>query len=51
MENIGVNCNVSECMHYCCNDKCSLAKIQITHEKSSGDVVATPHFCKSYQCK
>ncbi|MFI3238467.1 MAG: DUF1540 domain-containing protein [Lachnospiraceae bacterium] len=51
MENSGVCCSVCECKHYTGNDKCCLDKIQVTHEKTGADAVATPHFCKSYQCK
>lgn len=52
MANLGVKCNVCECSH---NDSamnaCKLACVEITHEKTSADAVATPHFCKSYAMK
>lgn len=51
MENSGVYCNVTECTHNVSSSKCDLAKIEITHEKTSADAVATPHFCKSYEKK
>ena len=51
MENTGVKCDVCECVHNvsCC--KCDLGTIEVTHQKTSADAVATPHFCKSYQMK
>ncbi len=51
MENSGVCCNVSQCCHYKQDDKCQLAKIHITNEKTSADAIATPHFCKNYEQK
>ncbi len=51
MENSGVCCNVCECRHYLTSDKCKLPKIEVTCEKTGGDVIANPHFCKSYQQK
>ncbi len=48
MSNTGVTCNVCECAHNQAGDKCSLASINVTHEKTGADAVATPHFCKSY---
>lgn len=51
MENIGVACNVSECMHNVACNKCNLTKIEVTNEKTGANAVATPHFCKSYQQK
>lgn len=52
MANQGVTCNVCECEH---NDttinKCNLACIEVTHEKTGADAVAVPHFCKSYCIK
>lgn len=49
--NCKVKCNVCECVHNACNENgCNLSCIEITHEKTGDDVVATPHFCKSY-CK
>lgn len=51
MENTGVSCNVNECVHNISTEKCDLVKIEVTHEKTSADAVATPHFCKSYQKK
>lgn len=51
MENIGVKCDVAECMYNCQNNKCSLEKIEVTHMKTSPDSMAVPHFCKSYEKK
>ncbi len=51
MENCGVCCNVHECMYHAGNDKCSLDKIHVTHEKTGADSVSVPHFCKSYEKK
>lgn len=51
MENYGVACNVTECMHNVSSCKCDLSKIEVTHEKTAADAVATPHFCKSYEQK
>lgn len=51
MENKGVCCNVSECTHNCCGNKCNLSQIEVTNERTSVDSMSTPHFCKSYQCK
>ncbi len=51
MENKGVKCTVSECEYHCGCDKCNLEKIEVTHEKTSADSMATPHFCKSYRKK
>ncbi len=49
MENSGVLCNVSECMHHCCGSKCNLEKIEVTNERTSADSMSDPHFCKSYE--
>ncbi len=51
MNNEGVKCNVTECEYHvdCCG--CRLEKIEVTHEKTSADAIAVPHFCKSYQKK
>lgn len=51
MENSGVSCNVTECTHNVSSCKCDLSKIEVTHEKTGADAVATPHFCKSYEKK
>lgn len=51
MANQGVNCNVCECMHNEMGNKCKLLCIEVTHEKTGADAVATPHFCKSYTMK
>ncbi|MBS7307276.1 MAG: DUF1540 domain-containing protein [Eubacteriales bacterium] len=51
MENSGVTCNVVECAYNVGNNKCKLATIEVTHEKTSPDAMSTPHFCKSYQMK
>lgn len=51
MDNCKVKCNVCECVHNDCGKNgCNLNSIEITHEKCCDDVVATPHFCKSF-CK
>ena len=51
MENTGVKCDVTECLYNCCQNKCSLEKIEVTHMKTSADSMSTPHFCKSYEKK
>lgn len=51
MTNSGVSCNVNECMYHAKENKCSLDKIQVSHEKTSADAIAIPHFCKSYEKK
>ena len=51
MNNSGVSCNVCECVHNISENKCDLQQIQITHEKTGADVLAIPHFCKSYMKK
>ncbi len=48
MENVGVKCCVSECMHFKNGDKCGLSMINITNERNSPADMATPHFCKSF---
>ena len=50
MENIGVNCDVCECVHNCSTNKCNLAKIEVT-KQSTEKAMTTPHFCKSFQQK
>lgn len=49
MHNEGVKCSVNECEYHVECDKCSLKKIEVSHEKTGADSIATPHFCKSYQ--
>lgn len=51
MSNSGVKCNVCECAYNASNNMCELACIEVTHEKTGADAVATPHFCKSYKQK
>ena len=51
MTNNGVCCNVNECMYHVEGNKCNLDKIEVSHEKSSADSIAIPHFCKSYEKK
>ncbi len=51
MTNNGVSCNVSECMYHKEDNLCSLDKIQVSHDKTSPDSIAIPHFCKSYEKK
>ena len=51
MHNEGVKCSVSECQYHVDCDKCSLDKIEVSHEKTSADAIAIPHFCKSYSKK
>lgn len=51
MENRGVYCNVNECMYHAGENKCSLDKIEVSHEKTSADSISIPHFCKSYEKK
>ncbi len=51
MHNEGVKCSVNECEYHVDCDKCSLNKIEVSHEKTSADAIAIPHFCKSYQKK
>ncbi len=49
MANEGVKCTVTECQWHEGCDKCNLERIEVTHEKTSADSMAVPHFCKSYQ--
>ena len=51
MMNSGVKCNVCECMHNKEGTDCDLVCIQISHEKTTPNGVAVPHFCKSYEVK
>ncbi len=51
MENTGVKCNVCECAHNTECNKCNLPTIEVTHEKTSADAIANPHFCKSFEQK
>lgn len=53
MENSGVKCDVSECMHNKGSMKCDLSEIMVTHQNTMGNgcAVDTPHFCKSYEKK
>ena len=51
MHNEGVTCSVNECEYHVECDKCRLDKIEVTHEKTSSDSMAIPHFCKSYKKK
>ncbi|MFI3141352.1 MAG: DUF1540 domain-containing protein [Clostridia bacterium] len=49
MNNKGVKCNVCECEYNVNNCGCCLDTVEITHEKTGADAIATPHFCKSYK--
>ena len=51
MSNCNVKCNVCECKHNDCGCNCCLGCIEISHENTGADAVATPHFCKSYEKK
>lgn len=51
MSNEGVKCNVEECLYHASHDKCSLPTIMVTHEHTTSEGVAIPHFCKSYEKK
>ena len=51
MHNEGVTCSVNECEYHVECNKCRLEKIEVTHEKTSADSMAVPHFCKSYKKK
>ena len=51
MHNEGVKCSVTECQNHVDCEGCSLEKIEVSHEKTSADAFAIPHFCKSYQKK
>lgn len=51
MHNEGVTCSVNECEYHVDCNKCRLEKIEVTHEKTSPDSMAVPHFCKSYKKK
>ncbi len=51
MENSGVKCNVMECSHHSGTNQCSLACIEVTHEKTGPDSIPNPHYCKSYTMK
>ena len=48
-ENCRVKCNVCECAHNNNCNCCTLNEIEITHEKTAGNVGFTPHFCKSFR--
>ncbi len=50
MENKGVCCDVCECVHNCCSNKCNLETIQVT-KQSADKAMSTPHFCKSFEQK
>ena len=43
MENVGVNCNVRECVHNIAGAKCNLEKIDVTNEKTGSNFV--PSLC------
>ena len=43
MHNEGVKCSVNECQYYVECDKCSLQKIEVSHEKTGGDSVGIHH--------
>ena len=51
MTNLGVKCNVCECMHNSEGSDCALPCIEVTHEKKTSEGVAIPHFCKSYDLR
>lgn len=51
MENNGVSCNVNECMYHAEGNKCRLDRIEVSHDKTSAEVISIPHFCKSYEKK
>lgn len=51
MNNQGVMCDVCECCHNVEGEKCDLQKIEVTHETSAANAVASPHFCKSFEQK
>ncbi len=51
MENKGVCCSVNECTYHSGTDKCTLPKIEITHQKTNTNGLATPHYCKNYTQK
>lgn len=52
MENKGVICDVTKCVHNVGCAKCDLPQIKVTENTASGNKnVETPHFCQNYQCK
>lgn len=52
MENKGVICDVTQCIHNVGCEKCNLDQIKVTeHSGSENKNVETPHFCQNYQCK
>ena len=51
MENVGVKCDVCECVHNMASCKCNLRTIEVTNQKTGANSVDVPHFCKSYQSK
>lgn len=52
MKNESIRCNVCECTHNdCACNCCTLNSIEVTHDKTAGDVVPNPHYCKSYKAK
>lgn len=48
MNNKGVKCDVCECIHNAECNQCTLDTIEVTHQKTGPDSIATPHFCKSF---
>ncbi len=51
MNNIGVSCDVRDCVHHTGISDCKLAEIKVTQQCSSdvSQSVETPHFCKNYE--
>ena len=47
-----IKCNVCECSNNdAAADVCKLATIEVTHDKTGADAVATPHYYKNFATK
>jgi hypothetical protein len=52
MENMGVSCDVCECVHNVGSNKCDLPEIKVTENCATcNQTMETPHFCQSYEAK
>ena len=52
MENKGVICDVTQCIHNNGCEKCDLCQIKVTEHTAAGEkAVETPHFCQNYQSR
>ncbi len=53
MNNIGVCCDVRDCVHHTGVSNCTLMEIKVTQQCPSNtqQSVETPHFCENYEKK